>query len=122
MKKILVIDDEEVIRKFLRLFFEKKGYEVVEATNGSQGVNIFMEQGADLIITDLVMPEQEGLETIRQIIKLYPGTPIIAMSGGGIIDPDVYLKMAKGFGAKYVFPKPFDKDLLLEKVKELLQE
>lgn len=122
MKKILIIDDEDVIRKFLRLFFEKNGYEVVEAANGAQGVKIFKEQGADLIITDLVMPEQEGLETIRTIVKQYPGTKIIAMSGGGVIDPETYLKMAKGFGAKHVFSKPFDKDLLLEKVRELIQE
>ncbi|MBU1193502.1 MAG: response regulator [Proteobacteria bacterium] len=122
MKKILIIDDEEVIRKFLRLFFEKNGYEVVEAVNGVQGVRVFKAQGAELIITDLVMPEQEGLETIREIVSISSGTPIIAMSGGGVIDPEIYLKMAKGFGAKYVFPKPFDKDLLLEKVRELLQE
>lgn len=122
MKKILIIDDEASIRKFLRLLFEKNGYEVIEAVNGNQGVKVFKEQGADLIVTDLVMPEKEGLETIRDIIKMYPETIIIAMSGGGVIPPEAYLKMAERFGAKYVFSKPFDKDLLLEKVKELLQQ
>ncbi len=120
MGKILIIDDESSIRKLLRAVFEKNGYEVIEAENGNQGIKVFKEQGADLIITDLVMPEKEGLETIREIIKSYPDTDIIAMSGGGVINPETYLKLAKKFGAKDAFCKPFDKNKLVARVKELL--
>lgn len=120
MGKILIIDDEASVRKFLRALFEKNGYEVVEAEDGNQGIKIFKEQGADLILTDLVMPRKEGLETIRDIMKSYPDTDIIAMSGGGMINPEVYLGLAKKLGAKDAFCKPFDKEKLIARVKELL--
>jgi DNA-binding response OmpR family regulator len=120
MKKILIIDDEHVIRSMLRSFFEKFNYEVLEASNGNQGVALFKEHKPDLIITDLVMPEKEGLETIREIRKLDHNIKIIAMSGGGIASSDSYLQVAKKFGAQYSFDKPINLEELLAAVKSLL--
>lgn len=120
MEKILIIDDEEFIRKMLRKLFEKNNYEVIDAINGSQGVQLFKEHHPDLIITDLIMPEKEGLETIIEIRKLNSDIKIIAMSGGGIVEPEMYLNLSKKFGAQYSFAKPIDNEELLLAVKNLL--
>lgn len=120
MTKILIIDDEEPIRKMLRILLEKNGYEVMDANNGNQGIELFKEHGPDIIITDLIMPEKEGLETIREIKKINPDMKIIAMSGGGVVDPDGYLNMAKTFGAQYSFVKPVNNDELLLAIKEIV--
>ena len=120
MTKILIIDDEEPIRKMLRMLLEKNGYDVMDAHNGIQGVKLFKEHGPDIIITDLIMPDKEGLETIREIKKINPNIKIIAMSGGGVVDPDIYLDMAKKFGAQYSFAKPVNNDELLSTIKKLL--
>jgi len=120
MLKILIIDDEAPIRKLLRKLFEKNEYKVLEATNGIQGIKLFNEQHPDLIISDLIMPEKEGLETIRDIKKLNPHVPIIAISGGGITDPKMYLDLASKFGATRTFSKPIDNKVLLSAIKEIL--
>jgi YesN/AraC family two-component response regulator len=87
MVKILIIDDEAPIRKMLKQLLERNEYEVLEAVNGNQGIKLFNEQDPDLIISGLIMPEKEGLETIRELKKSNPDVPIIAISGGGIQDP-----------------------------------
>ncbi len=120
MVKILIIDDEAPIRKMFRKLFEQHNYNVLDAVNGKQGMDIFKEQGADLIITDLLMPEKDGLETIREIRKLNTDIKIIAISGGGLMDQKMYLGMAKKFGAHHIFTKPVDNDELLSTVKRLL--
>ncbi len=120
MKKILIIDDEAFIRKMLGKMLAKNNYEVMDAPDGVQGMKRFKEQAPDLIITDLIMPEKEGLETIREIKKLDPKVKIIAMSGGGVVDPEMYLELARKFGAQYSFTKPIDNKALLSKVKQLL--
>ncbi|MBC2705829.1 response regulator [Desulfobacula sp.] len=120
MKQILIIDDEASIRKMLKKLFEKNGYAVIDAQDGSQGVKLFKEHEPDLIITDLIMPEKEGLETISEIKKINPDTKIIAMSGGGVVEPEMYLDLAKNFGAQYSFNKPIDNEALLAAVKHLM--
>ena len=122
MIKILIIDDEELIRKMLRKLFKKNGYDVMEAHNGNQGIKLFKDYDPDLIITDLIMPEKEGLETIKKIKKLNPEIKIIAISGGGVVDPSMYLKLAKKFGAQYSFKKPIENEKLLMAVKNLLNK
>jgi len=121
MASILVIDDDEQILRTLHQVLEIEGHEVVDASNGKEGIRLFKENGADLIITDIVMPEKEGLETITELRRDFPDVKIIAISGGGRVDPESYLKLAKGFGALRTLTKPFEREELLEAVRELLE-
>lgn len=120
MTKILIIDDEALIRKMLRKVLEKNGYEVMEACNGNEGIKFFKEHLPDMVITDLLMPEKEGLETIKEIKRISPDIKIIAISGGGMVNPDIYLNLARKFGAHHSFVKPVDNDELILTVKQLL--
>jgi len=118
--RILIIDDDEQIRILLRQVMEWAGHEVIEAADGREGMHQQRKQEADLVITDLIMPEQEGLETITLLKREYPLIKIIAISGGGRIGPDAYLPAAQELGADRVFSKPFDVRELATTVKELL--
>ena len=118
--KILVIDDDEQMRVLLRQVMEWAGHEVVEAADGREGTRLQRQHRADLVITDLIMPEQEGLETITALRRDYPGLKIIAISGGGRIGPEAYLPAARELGADRVFSKPIDVQELAETVRELL--
>jgi len=118
--RILVIDDDDQMRVLLRQVMEWAGYEVTDARNGREAVQQYRKQPADLVITDLIMPEQEGLETIGMFKKEWPHIKLIAISGGGRIGPEAYLPAARELGADRVFSKPFDVRELAEAVKELL--
>ena len=121
MARILVIDDDDQILRTLHQVLEMEGHEVVDASNGKEGMRLFREQGAGLIITDIVMPEKEGLETIMELRRDFPDIKIIAISGGGRVDPESYLTLAKGFGALRTLAKPFEREELLVAVRELLE-
>lgn len=118
-RKILIIDDDEGIRQILRRAVEAAGYAVLEASNGAAGLKRFRDDGADLVITDIIMPEREGVETIVALSKESPDTPIIACSGGGGGGAD-YLEIATKLGAWRVFPKPFSLNAIVGAVDELL--
>jgi len=120
MKRILVIDDDEMYRAMLVKFFSHAGYDVSSAENGKEGLKIQQENPADLILTDIVMPEMEGIQTIIELGKYQPRPKIIAISGGGRIGPDQYLQMATRLGAQKGFSKPFKTAELLAAVEELL--
>jgi DNA-binding response OmpR family regulator len=122
MEKILVIDDEPVIRILLRQLFEQTGYEVCEACEGKQGLDLFIKESPDLVITDLIMPGEEGLETIKKIKKIKPDAKILAISGGGIGSARVYLSLALKMGAAHVFEKPFDPKEMLTIVQNMLAD
>jgi CheY-like chemotaxis protein len=122
MAKILVIDDEPFILLMIKKMLEKAGHEVDLAVNGIEGLQAFEKNKPDLLITDLIMPEKEGLETIVELRKKYPDLKIIAISGGGRISADGYLPGAKLLGANMVFPKPLDQKEFLEAVATLLNE
>lgn len=107
MLRILVIDDDVGIRRMMRLALEGMGYEVCEAADGKEGLALFAKQPSDLVITDLVMPGKEGIETIRTLRKGHPHLKIIAMSGGSLTHSSDNLKMAKSLGANAAFSKPF---------------
>jgi CheY-like chemotaxis protein len=112
--RVLVIDDEEFARfSVCRILESEEVYEFVEAENGKIGVEKMNSGDFDLIITDIVMPEKEGLETIMEIRQSHPSIPIIAISGGGGGRNKEYLEVAKSFGAKCVLRKPFSADELL---------
>ena len=120
MARILVIDDDDNLRRLLRRFLEKAGHEVSEAPNGKIGLDIQRDNPADLIITDLFMPEKEGTEFIMDMGYEFPKAKIIAMSGGSNIEDVDFLKLAENLGALKTFQKPFKQEELLAAVEELL--
>jgi DNA-binding NtrC family response regulator len=116
--KILVVDDDQPIRELFRSWLEKAGFEVYEAENGRKGAQLRRTQFIDLMICDLIMPVQEGIETISQFRGEFPETGIIAISGGGKIGPDSYLTVAEHLGAWRVFAKPVNMSRLLAAINE----
>jgi DNA-binding response OmpR family regulator len=120
MPRILVIDDEEGIRHLYRAVLESEGYEVHTAEDGAAGLRLFGERSFDLVITDIVMPEKEGLETIQELLRMRPGLKILAVSGGGIGSPFTYLVLAKQLGAAGALVKPVSMADLQAEVKRLL--
>ena len=119
-KRILVIDDDPQIRRVLRQALEWAEYEVIEAANGKTGIKLFHEMPPELTITDLVMPEKEGIETIMEIRRHCPGAKIIAISGGGRIGPEGYLSLALKLGAQRAFEKPFRLKEILDAIQEMI--
>jgi CheY-like chemotaxis protein len=122
MPLILVIDDDDQVRGLLKDMLERAGYEVLEAQDGNIGLQLFRAHSVDITITDILMPEKEGLETIMDIRKESPHAKIIAISGGAKVGPFAYLKLAERFGAQRVFSKPLKMATLLQAVEELLEE
>ncbi len=120
MAHILIVDDEPQIRTMLRKLFESEGYKVTDASDGKEGIRLFRENPADLIITDLIMPEKEGIETITELKKEYPDVKIIAVSGGGKGNLDGYLHLAKKLGAMQTFKKPVRNEEMLKAIKNLI--
>ncbi|NQV34746.1 MAG: response regulator [Phycisphaeraceae bacterium] len=120
MKRILVIDDDVQIRQLLKLVLEQAGYEVLDAGDGNEGVRLFRADPTDLVITDIIMPEKEGIEIIRELQNDFPTVKIIAISGGGRMAAEDYLKTARRFGVARTFTKPFECKALLEAIQELL--
>jgi DNA-binding response OmpR family regulator len=120
MKKILVVDDDSTVRELLRVVLEREGYHVTTAADGKEAIRLFRQKPADLIITDIIMPEQEGLKTIYDLRRDHPSVPVIAISGGGQYGLGDYLEAATAFGADRTFAKPFDRSELLDAVRGLL--
>jgi len=118
--RILLIDDDDLVRSVMKQTLEREGFEVLEASNGNEGLMIFKNEPTDLIITDLLMPEKDGMEIIIEIQKDYPNTKLIAVSGGGKIGAEHYLKMAKRTGAMLTLRKPIEREKLLEAVYQVL--
>jgi DNA-binding NtrC family response regulator len=122
MARILVIDDEPDIRTLLNDVLTGEGHEVEVAADGREGLAAQRARPADLIITDIFMPVQEGIETIIELQRDFPAIKVIAMSGGGNRARSLdYLPTASQFGAVRTLPKPFDIDVMLALVRELLE-
>ena len=122
MRRILIIDDDHHILLMIKKMLERSGFEVNLASNGNEGLELFNKMPVDLVITDIIMPEKEGLETIREMKRLCPDLKIIAMSGGGKVSADNYLNTAKIFGASKIMAKPFSQKQMVSAVQELLGE
>jgi len=120
--RILLVDDDDAIRGMLRRMLVSAGFEVEEAANGNVALAAYGRQPSDLVITDLVMPEKDGLETITELRRLDPAVKIIVMSGGGrSLEPDqLYLESARSVGALRVLSKPFSASALLKAVSDVL--
>ncbi len=120
MESILIIDDDLPICQLLTGALVRKAYSVRSAANGIEGIQLYRAQPADLVITDMVMPEQDGLSTIMELRRISPHVRIIAMSGGLIQTPKLYLQFAEKLGADRVLLKPFRLEDLLSTVAEVL--
>jgi len=120
MQRILVIDDDEQMRALLRDILERAGYEVSEAQHGLEGLKLFRARPADLVVTDLIMPEKEGVETILELRAEFPEVPIIAVSGGGRNGPRDYLEIAARLGARRTVAKPFTRQEILAAIQQSL--
>jgi YesN/AraC family two-component response regulator len=120
MSRILIIDDETAISIMLKKMVEKAGYEAMTAENGNEGLELFGSFKPDLLITDIVMPEKEGLELIFELRRKNPKLKIIAISGGGRFQYEGYLNSAKHLGANKIFQKPLDLKELMSSISELL--
>ncbi|HWE76043.1 MAG TPA: response regulator [Stellaceae bacterium] len=121
MKKILVIEDNAIVRNTMMRILQTAGYTVVTANDGLEGINQFRKEMPDLVISDIIMPQQEGIGTIRQLLAEFPGTKIIAISGGGRIGNTDFLQIARKLGAVDALPKPFDPDDLLGRIRSCLE-
>jgi CheY-like chemotaxis protein len=132
MANILIIDDEKDVRIVLKEVLQREGYDVTLAINGREGLQKLESGGADLVITDVIMPGIDGVATIEKIREMHRDMPIIVISGGGNVAPkeyepgaistSAYLASAAGAGADRTLTKPFDRQALIDAVQELLPE
>jgi YesN/AraC family two-component response regulator len=121
MVKVLLVEDDPQVRFMLRETLQQEGYDVREAINGKEGLALFRESPADLVITDIIMPEKDGVEAIHALRREAPEVKIIAISGGSAnINGDHLLKTASKLGASRTFGKPVDMAELLEAVQEIV--
>ncbi len=132
MAKILIIDDEKDIRIVLQQVLEREGHEVDVAPGASEGLELLEGHGADLVITDIIMPGIDGVATLGRIKESWPEVPVIVISGGGNVAPasyepgaiatSAYLASAERAGADCTLTKPFERKDLLDAVNNLLQD
>ena len=120
MARILIIDDNPEICAILRETLESAGYEIMVAGDGRAGLALHRARRADLVITDIFMPEQDGIETILELQRDDPDVKIIAMSGGGLAGNLSYLPAARALGAVHSISKPFDCEEVLATVRTVL--
>jgi CheY-like chemotaxis protein len=120
MANILVVDDDDQMRKLIRLLLQREGHSVVEASDGLEALRLLDAGPVDLVVSDVVMPDMDGLELIRKARKAHPGLRILAVSGAGQEGPGLYLELAGRFGADAVLLKPFERVRLIEEIARLL--
>ena len=119
MKRILIADDNTDFAESLKLVLEASGYHVALAGNGNEAISAQVVFSADVLITDLVMPEQDGFETLQLFRREFPKTRVVVVSGAQRLEPGPYLNAAALIGADATFRKPFPVEALLEKLREL---
>ena len=122
MPRILVVDDNDDIRSMLELLLRREGFDVASARDGEQALALFAERAADIVITDLFMPERDGIETIVALRDRYPNAKIIAMSGWQSQRGPDYLAVARDIGAAGTLRKPFEPRELLRLVRRVTSE
>jgi DNA-binding NtrC family response regulator len=119
-RSILVVEDEEGVRIVVRAALEQVGYRVTTAANGVEATRLLEDEHFGLVLTDVLMPDKDGIEIISDLRREYPELPVIAMSGGGRLPRDGYLAIARHLGAHAILEKPFTVDELLATVDRLL--
>lgn len=120
MASILIVDDEKLARMTVRQMLEGEGHEVCDAGNGQAALDQLAGTQVDVVVTDIVMPDKEGIQTIIELRRDYPEVKIIAMSGGGRVGNVDFLTVAKQIGAEHVLRKPFRQRELMEAVNDCL--
>jgi CheY-like chemotaxis protein len=120
MPGVLLVEDDKELREMLKMSLLRNGYTVMEAENGKDAIVHFKPLVTDLVVTDLIMPEEDGLKVVIKLRELKPSIRIIAISGGGKVGPGSYLNLAKALGADAIFPKPFSINDLISKIELLL--
>jgi two-component system chemotaxis response regulator CheY len=120
--RILLVDDDELLRGPLHQILVRAGYDVDDAWNGRVAVREYRRQRCDVVIMDIVMPDEEGLGTIRELRRLDPNVKIIAISGGGLGKAGDYLGIAQMLGAMRTLAKPFLPEALLAMIAEVLAD
>lgn len=116
--RILVVDDEQDIRDVTCLLLAKSGYEAVSFEGGQAALDAMEKEPYDLVLTDMLMPEMDGVELITEIRRRDPEQVIVAMSGGGHAPKESYLQIAKLYGVQGIIPKPYNRDKLVEALIE----
>jgi DNA-binding response OmpR family regulator len=120
MPGILIVEDDKDLREMLKISLVRRRFTVMEAENGKDAIIHFKPSMTDLVITDLIMPEEDGLKVIMKLHELKPSIKIIAISGGGKAGPGSYLNLAKALGADNIYSKPFSINDMIARVEELL--
>jgi len=121
MAHILIIDDEELFRNMLQQMLEKTGHKVSAASDGGKGIEVYRQEQPDLVITDIFMPEKEGISTIQELKQEFPDVKVIAVTGGGKKNCGFeYLSFAENAGADKTLNKPFERQEILDVIDELL--
>jgi|ETNmetMinimDraft_33_1059910.scaffolds.fasta_scaffold149349_2 DNA-binding response OmpR family regulator len=120
MTKILIIEDDQEIRDLIQRLLDREGYDTITARDGIEGMEVFRSSAPDIVITDLLMPRMEGIDTIKEIRTINATINILAISGGGPAAPATQLEKARGVGATETLAKPFNPDELLNAVSRLV--
>lgn len=120
MPGVLIVEDDNELREMLKISLLRRNFTVLEAQNGKEAISHFKPSVTDLVVTDLIMPEEDGLKVILKLKELKPSLKIIAISGGGKAGPGSYLNLAKALGADAVYSKPFSINDLIAKIEELI--
>jgi len=122
MARILVIEDAPDERQLLTEVLSVAGHEVCPVSHGLEALNLLRQTSVELAITDLLMPEMDGIETILAMRQKFPWVKIIAVSGGGVFGPEHCLRLARNLGARHVLEKPFTSEEMLRAVKSVLMD
>ena len=120
MPGVLIVEDDKELREMLKISLLRRNFTVLEAENGKEAITHFKPSLTDLVVTDLIMPEEDGLKVIIKLRELKPSIKIIAISGGGKVGPGSYLNLAKALGADAIYSKPFSINDLTTKIEQLL--
>jgi DNA-binding response OmpR family regulator len=120
MPGVLIVEDDKELREMLKLSLSRRNFTVFEAENGKTAIAHFKPTITDLVVTDLIMPEEDGLKVVIKLRELKPSIKIIAISGGGKVGPGSYLNLAKALGADAIYSKPFSINDLIAKIEQLL--
>jgi len=121
MSRILIIDDDKFVRTSIRAVLECAGHEVSDVGDADSGIDQQRQDPFDVVIVDLVMPQKEGLETIRELKQDFPDLPIVAISGGGVIVKKSFIQAATVFGATTTLEKPFGGEQLLNAIETAMR-
>ena len=120
MAKILLVEDDNLVRDMLTQVLQRASHTVITATNGEEATESLRKETPDIMITDIIMPKKSGITLISEVKNRHPNLEIIAISGGGRLDPTGYLDLSESLGASVSFEKPIDNNALLMAIDLLL--